>query len=121
MVKSSLGRLPTSWPAGFLTVVTTRTRLTSTRISAGCAEAARKPPRRGLTRRSQRRTAVPFPFHPDFSVDKILLLPDGNQAFEAVNPLERGVESGLPVRRGCDDGHAGFANLHAAEPVDHRD
>src|SRR4029077_6672442 len=95
MVKSSFERLPTSWPAGFLTVVTTRTRLTSTRISAGCARAASAPLRSGLRMRSQRRTAVPLPFHPDFSVDKVLFLPNGDQALDPVNALERGAECGL--------------------------
>src|SRR4029453_5553026 len=57
-------------------------------------------------------------FHPDFSVFEKFLFPDWNDPFEFVYPLLPGIERGSAMC-GCNDpGHAGFSNLHVAQPMD---
>src|SRR5260370_21907080 len=64
---------------------------------------------------------VPLSFDPHFSVGKVLLLPDWDQALQLVDAFERRFKSRLTMRRGDDHRHAGFTDLHPAQPVNHRD
>ena len=47
---------------------------------------------------------VPFSFNPDLAIFEILLLPDGDQSLQAVDPFKRRLERGPPVRRRHDHG-----------------
>src|ERR1022692_349550 len=95
--KSSLFSAPTNSPAGFLTVASTRTRFTLTRI---CAPKAAASASAALTALSQGSIAVPLSFHPDLAVREVLLFPDGHHTLQPVDPL-----------------HAGLPDQYAPEPV----
>src|SRR4030088_1701538 len=58
-----------------------------------------------------------FTVGPYSAVLKILLLPDGNGAFERVNQPAASVERSGTVSRGNHDQHAGFANFEASKAV----
>src|ERR1022692_2159273 len=112
--KSSLFSAPTNSPAGFLTVASTRTRFTLTRI---CAPKAAASASAALTALSQGSIAVPLSFHPDLAVREVLLFPDGHHTLQPVDPLQRGFEGRLTMRRHHDHRHAGLPDQYAPEPV----
>src|SRR5260370_11897506 len=67
------------------------------------------------------RLFVSFSFDPDLSVGEMLLLPDRNQALQAIDTLQGGGEGRFTVGGGDDNGHAGFTDLEASQTMDHRD
>src|SRR5262245_51035697 len=68
-----------------------------------------------------RNIGVPFSFNPDFAISEVFLFPDGYQFLDAVDAFERGFERRPAMRRGDDDGNAGFADEDAAEAMNHGD
>src|ERR1017187_4747827 len=68
-----------------------------------------------------RNILIPLSFHPDFAVEEVLFLPDGDALLELVDGFERRFERRAPVRGGHQDGDAGIADQHAAETVHYGD
>src|SRR6266576_2869533 len=62
-----------------------------------------------------------FPISPDCTIFEILLLPDGHGTLERVDGEAASVKGSGAVRRADRDKYAGFADLEAPEPVNHRD
>ena len=106
-VKSSLFRLPISRPAASFTVTSKRTSRTSTlkvllrRPGTGATRPAAKRKQREL---SAQNGFVPLPLDPHLAVGEVLLLPNRNQPLQPVDPLQRGLECRLAVRRRDDHG-----------------
>src|SRR5437016_6518324 len=67
------------------------------------------------------RLFVPLAFHPDLAVGEMLFLPDWNQALQPVDAFQRGGERRFPMRRGDNDGDAGFTDFQPTQAMDHRD
>src|SRR5574340_1803320 len=66
-----------------------------------------------------RNTAVPLSFHPHLPVFEVFALPYRDAALQLIDGFQRGGEGCLAMRRGDHDGHAGFADQHPSEAVDH--
>src|SRR3954463_11138591 len=64
---------------------------------------------------------IPLAFDPHLTIGEELLFPDRDEAFEPVDPFERSIERWTAMRRSGKDRNAGFADLHAAQAMDHRD
>ncbi len=73
----------------------------------------------GISRRVD--LVIPLSFHPDLAVHEMLLLPDGDGFLQPVDALEGCFEGGAAVRRGDDDGYAGFADQEAPQAMHHGD
>src|ERR1019366_3428539 len=99
---SSLPSVPTVWPASVLTLATTRTRLTLVRKTVGCCARSAPAESTAASLASRGDSVIPLSFHPNLAVQEVLLLPDGNYFLEPVDPLERSLEGGPPVRRRDD-------------------
>src|SRR5574340_716246 len=66
-----------------------------------------------------RNTAVPLSFHPHLPVFEVFALPYRDAALQLIDGFQRGGEGCPAIRRGDHDGHAGFADQHPSEAVDH--
>src|SRR6266581_1080125 len=97
-----------------------------TRISSGSSITTSSSTRRGCcssifrtdTRLESRIASLSF--DPDFSVLEEFLLPNRNHFLELVDGVVAGIEGGAPMCGGDDDRDAGFSDVEAAEPMNHR-